>query len=62
MDKLCAKQLIERISSKENRRVVNIIITEIGLKLILKIDDQWQTKLLFNKIKIRERTTKQFIR
>jgi len=43
MDKLCAKQLIKRISGKEDRRVVNIIITEIGLKLMLKIDDQWQT-------------------
>ncbi|WP_055445786.1 MarR family winged helix-turn-helix transcriptional regulator [Lacinutrix mariniflava] len=48
MDKLCAKQLIGRIPSKDDRRVVNIVITENGLKLLSKIDDKWDPKLLKN--------------
>ena len=34
MDKLCAKQLIERISSPEDRRVVKIDITSKGKQLL----------------------------
>lgn len=48
MDKLCAKKLIDRIPSKDDRRVVNIIITEVGLKLLSKIDDQWTSRFLKN--------------
>ncbi|AUC81273.1 MarR family winged helix-turn-helix transcriptional regulator [Lacinutrix sp. Bg11-31] len=48
MDKLCAKELIDRIPSKHDRRVVNIIIIKNGLKLLAKIDDKWDPKLLKN--------------
>lgn len=34
MDKLCAKELIERIACPEDRRVVHIAITSSGLKLL----------------------------
>ena len=34
MDKLCDKQLIERIPSKNDRRVVFITITKKGLELL----------------------------
>jgi DNA-binding MarR family transcriptional regulator len=48
MDKLCGKLLIDRVSSKKDRRVVNIIITENGLDLLSKIDDKWDPVLLKN--------------
>jgi len=48
MDKLCVKHLIDRIPSKDDRRVVNIIITEIGLKLMSKIDNSLSPKFLEN--------------
>ncbi|RLJ68745.1 DNA-binding MarR family transcriptional regulator [Lacinutrix venerupis] len=48
MDKLCAKKLINRIPSKVDRRIVNIIITEDGLNLLSKIDDKWEPKFLKN--------------
>ncbi|QHI38845.1 Multiple antibiotic resistance protein MarR [Kordia antarctica] len=38
MDKLCAKEHIERIPCPEDRRVVHIAITDNGLKLLLKIE------------------------
>jgi DNA-binding MarR family transcriptional regulator len=38
-DKLCAKELIERIPSKNDRRVVNIQITRKGLELLEEISD-----------------------
>ncbi|EDP96346.1 MarR family transcriptional regulator [Kordia algicida OT-1] len=37
MDKLCAKDLIERIPCPEDRRVVHIAITDHGLKLLKEI-------------------------
>ena len=39
MDKLCGKELIERISCPEDRRVVHIAITDDGLKLLAKIEE-----------------------
>ncbi|WP_430409080.1 MarR family winged helix-turn-helix transcriptional regulator [Kordia sp.] len=39
MDKLCAKQLIERIPCPEDRRVVHIAITDNGLQLLAKIEE-----------------------
>jgi len=48
MDKLCAKKLIDRIPSEEDRRVVNIIITKVGLKLLADIDKKWAKKFLKN--------------
>jgi DNA-binding MarR family transcriptional regulator len=38
MDKLCDKDLIERIACPEDRRVVHIQITNNGLSLLKKID------------------------
>ncbi|MBC8754550.1 MarR family transcriptional regulator [Kordia sp. YSTF-M3] len=37
MDKLCAKELIERIPCPEDRRVVHIAITDNGLQLLAAI-------------------------
>jgi len=48
MDKLCAKNLIERITCKEDRRVVNVSITEEGLNLLSKIDPEIAHKQLPN--------------
>jgi DNA-binding MarR family transcriptional regulator len=48
MDKLCGKNYIDRIPSKNDRRVVNIIITKNGLELLATIDKKWESKLLKN--------------
>lgn len=40
MDKLCAKDYIERIACPEDRRVVHIAITKEGLKLLAIIDKE----------------------
>jgi len=48
MDKLCTKHFIDRIPSKDDRRVVNIIVTEKGLKLLAEIDKKWDNVLLKN--------------
>ncbi|WP_055437354.1 MarR family winged helix-turn-helix transcriptional regulator [Lacinutrix algicola] len=48
MDKLCSKHFIDRIPSKDDRRVVNIIIAEKGLKLLGEIDEKWDSILLKN--------------
>ncbi len=48
MDKLCAKNLIRRINSESDRRVVHVEITEIGLKLLNKISPKTTTDLLNN--------------
>lgn len=39
MDKLCDKDLIERIASNTDRRVVNINITSKGIDLLAELDD-----------------------
>jgi DNA-binding MarR family transcriptional regulator len=39
MDKLCAKELIERIPCPEDRRVVHIAITNNGIMLLAKIEE-----------------------
>lgn len=39
MDKMCAKNLIERIACESDRRVVHIEITQKGLALLQEIDD-----------------------
>ena len=38
MDKLCSKDLIERVACAEDRRVVHIAIKKEGLQLLKKID------------------------
>ena len=48
MDKLCDKKLIERERCKQDRRVVYINISEVGLKLLSKIDGHNNTSFLNN--------------
>jgi MarR family 2-MHQ and catechol resistance regulon transcriptional repressor len=46
MDKLCAKNLIERIPCPEDRRVVHIKITEQGKTLVLEISNDFNDDLV----------------
>ncbi|MEP2935160.1 MAG: MarR family transcriptional regulator [Gilvibacter sp.] len=48
MDKLCVKNFIERIPCVADRRVVHIAITAAGLKLLAKIDKDFNQDLLEN--------------
>ncbi len=48
MDKLCAKELIDRIPCPEDRRVVHIEITKNGLQLLKEIDTSIKDDLLHN--------------
>ena len=48
MDKLCDKNLIERIPCPEDRRVVHIKITELGLNLLKDISKDYKEDLLKN--------------
>jgi len=48
MDKLCIKNLIERISCPEDRRVVHIQITKDGLGLLNKISKHLKNDMLEN--------------
>ncbi|GGI57357.1 MarR family winged helix-turn-helix transcriptional regulator [Winogradskyella haliclonae] len=48
MDKLCAKEYIERLPSEHDRRVVKIIITEKGLQLLNSIPKNLNRDLLKN--------------
>ena len=48
MDKLCAKNLIARISCPEDRRVVHIEITRKGLELLDEIQSNYKDNLLKN--------------
>jgi DNA-binding MarR family transcriptional regulator len=48
MDKLCDKDLIERIACPEDRRVVHIQITNNGLSLLEKIDKNMKEDYLEN--------------
>ncbi len=48
MDKLCDKQLINRLACPDDRRVVHIEITEKGLKLLDEIDKNFKEDLLEN--------------
>jgi len=48
MDKLCAKNLIERISCPDDRRVVHINITKIGLSLLENISKEMKDDYLQN--------------
>lgn len=48
MDKLCDKKLIERERCEHDRRVVYINISDIGLKLLSKIDEQNNKSFLDN--------------
>ncbi|MTE25524.1 MarR family winged helix-turn-helix transcriptional regulator [Winogradskyella ouciana] len=48
MDKLCAKNLIERLPSEHDRRVVKIEITEQGLNLLKSIPNDLNRDLIKN--------------
>ena len=48
MDKLCAKDLIERIPCPDDRRVVHIEITNKGKTLLLEISKNFKDDLLKN--------------
>lgn len=48
MDKLCAKDLIERIPCPDDRRVVHIEITNKGMRLLEEISDNFNDDLLKN--------------
>ena len=48
MDKLCAKNLIERVPCPGDRRVVHIEITKQGLKLLKQIDVNFKEDILNN--------------
>ena len=48
MDKLCAKEMIERIACPNDRRVVHIKITKQGLKLLKQIDEDFKDDVLKN--------------
>ena len=48
MDKLCAKNLIERIACPEDRRVVHIAITDEGQYLLAKIDKELKPDYIEN--------------
>ncbi len=56
MDKLCDKKLIERERCEHDRRVVYINISEVGLKLLSKIDEQ-NNKSFLNKLSEEEAKT-----
>ena len=48
MDKLCAKNLIDRLPCPNDRRVVHIEITKAGLKLLGIIEKDFKKDLLEN--------------
>jgi MarR family 2-MHQ and catechol resistance regulon transcriptional repressor len=48
MDKLCAKNYIERLPSEDDRRVVKIVITKEGLDLLESIPKHLNKDLLKN--------------
>ena len=48
MDKLCAKDYIKRLPSEHDRRVVEIVITNEGKKLLESIPDNFNKSLLKN--------------
>lgn len=48
MDKLCAKNYIDRLPCPEDRRVVHITITKQGLALLEEIDAHFNQDLLAN--------------
>lgn len=48
MDKLCAKNYIERLPSEDDRRVVKIVITKKGISLLKSIPNTINKELLKN--------------
>jgi len=50
MDKLCSKNLIERIRCPKDRRVVHIAITDAGLNLLTEIDKIGEKRSILDKL------------
>lgn len=48
MDKLCSKELIERIACPDDRRVVHINITQVGLNLLEDISKEMKDDYIKN--------------
>ncbi len=48
MDKLCAKNYIERLPSEQDRRVVKIAITKCGIELLETIPNNFNKNILKN--------------
>ncbi|WP_179345131.1 MarR family winged helix-turn-helix transcriptional regulator [Winogradskyella ursingii] len=48
MDKLCSKNYIERLPSEDDRRVVKIVITDAGKRLLASIPNNLNKDLLKN--------------
>ncbi|MDG5491860.1 MarR family winged helix-turn-helix transcriptional regulator [Psychroserpens sp. SPM9] len=48
MDKLCAKNYIERLPSEQDRRVVKIAITKAGIALLASIPMDFNNEMLKN--------------
>lgn len=42
VDRLVKKNLVERKTCKEDKRLVDVLITSEGLELLTMIDDQWE--------------------
>jgi MarR family transcriptional regulator, 2-MHQ and catechol-resistance regulon repressor len=49
MDKLIEKKLIERVRCEKDRRVVYVKITDLGLNVLDKIDDDFEESHLYSK-------------
>ena len=48
MDKLCSKNLIDRVPCPDDRRIVHIEITKDGLTLLKKVDKNFKEDILRN--------------
>ena len=54
MDKLCEKELIERIRCQQDRRVVYVVITKSGLELLNTIDTHENSSFFLDKLSEKE--------
>jgi DNA-binding MarR family transcriptional regulator len=50
MDKLLDKKLIERERSTNDKRIVNVCITELGMNLLAEIDNHFDEELVMSNI------------
>lgn len=57
MDKLCDKKLIQRVRSEDDRRLVYIEITEVGLELLDKININEVSSKVMNSLSENEAKT-----
>jgi DNA-binding MarR family transcriptional regulator len=50
MDKLLEKKLIERERSINDKRIINVCITEVGMKILSEIDNQFDEELTMSNL------------